>query len=234
MDNEEIYFNFPVHLLQNACQDIRETMNNIIDYAGYVHTLNLKNGNDEKKMLAAGKYFKIRYGSPKGSFEKGRMLFNSKPQNLPMTGININILFEFYRNPKTEYEIIVLLAFLAFKSIIGNKQYACISNNFMLSRMAGFSNMVEKEQLPEPMCYYKRWTIDKIKAELCDKWNLSIYGYRMNGFYCSLKLSTDELAEVAEEKRLRCKLRNHNGQQKKAREKAIENLYKKLTSKPTT
>lgn len=228
---EERYFNFPVTLLQDAFYDIRSTMNNIMNYAGYARAKELSRGDKTKRMNDAGDYLEIEFGNALQSFKNGKILFESTPPNSPMTGINSRTCFDFFNNHKTEFKIAVLLAFLAFKSIIGNKKYSCITNNFLLSRMGGFSSTVGLDKLPETLIKYStRWKLDKIKVELCDKWNLAIYGYRIKGFYCSLKLTTEGLAEVAEEKRFNYKLKKHKGQQAEARKKAIENLYKKLTS----
>ena len=95
------YLNFPVQILQDALNDIHETMSNILNYAGYAHTLKL-NGNQAKRMDDAGSYFGITWGNTTRCYNNGEMLYNSLPENSPMTGINKDVCFDFYKNYRSE------------------------------------------------------------------------------------------------------------------------------------
>lgn len=223
------YLNFPVTLLRDAFKDISQTMEKVMDYAGYVHTLKLEHGSNEKKMKDAGDYFGMTYYNSVGSFERGRSIHNSTPKNTPHVGINKNMAFDFYDNPKTQDEIAVLLAYLAIKSIIGNKPYIKLTNEFLIARMAGCATIAE---LPSPLPltlaqYATRRKLDKIKFELQTAWNVNIYSRYVRGFYVSLdkKFSIDRLVLEAEKRRKSNIEKQRRDQLEAARLKALKTLF---------
>lgn len=225
---EDRYLNFPIQLLQDAFKNPRQTMDNVMNYAGYVHTLNLKQGSDEKKMNDAGSYFGITWENKKKCYEDGEALYNSIPANSPMTGINIDICFDFYKNPKTSDEIAVLLAFLAIKSIIGMKPYCKTTNAYLLARMGGYASRIDVvNPLPDPLVKYTtRRKLDKIKMELQLNWNVNIYSRHVRGFYVSIdrRLTLDKLIFEAEKRRKSTKEKQLKQRKDEARRKAMEKL----------
>jgi hypothetical protein len=226
---EQTYFNFPITILENAFNDIRYTMNNIMDYAAYAHTLKLEYGDKNKKMEDAGKYFGVKYGN--NSYDKGKALYDSLPLNLPMTGINKDVCFDFYNNPKTPDEIAVLLAFLAIKSIIGPEPYKQVTNAFLIARMGGYVRIKDMPQpLPEPLARYNtRRKLDNIKFELQTNWNVNYYSDRgIHGFYVSLdnKFTLNNLAVQAEKRRKSTKEKQLKQKKQDARERALIKLSK--------
>ncbi|WP_137305746.1 hypothetical protein [Lentimicrobium saccharophilum] len=156
-------------------------------------------------MKDAAKFFGITLGNAKRSFEDGKSLYNSTPAKSPMTGINKDICFDFYKNEKTEADIAILLAYLALKSVIGSKPYVHITNEFLIARMAGYASVKSMpEALPEPLAgYTTRRKLDKIKFELRSNWNVNIYGYRVRGFYVSIdnQFSLEKLIYEVEKQR---------------------------------
>ena len=224
---DTIYFNFPVVLLKDAFGDIKGIMEGIVCYCIYRISLE---GCCEEKIKNAANYFEIEPKNEEAIYEKGKLLYESTIKDKVMVGINKKILLDFYGNHKTNDEIAVLLAFLAFKSIIGRKKYAKTTNLFLLCRMSGCNSMNEFGQIPESLRKYKtRWMLDKIKAELCENWNLALYGYRLKGYFFSFKIDVLKLAEIAEQKRLQNKIKNYKNAQAKARINAIEKIkYKQM------
>lgn len=204
--SDQGYLNFPVTILKDAFKDIRKTMNYAMRYAGYVHTLKLDHGNNAQKMKDAGEFFNMTWGDDAVAYNEGSRLYSAHPKNTPKVGINKDMAFDFYDNPKTEYEIAVLLAYLALKSIIGNKPYIRTTNEFMIARMAGYSSVVKdiQDTLPEPLRRHTtRRMLDKIKFDLQMNWNVIIYARYVRGFYVSLdnKFNLDKLVFEAEKRR---------------------------------
>lgn len=222
------YLNFPVQLLQDAFRDIRQTMDDVMNYAGYAHTLKLEHGSNEKKMEDAGRYFGMTWGNARRSYERGKTLNDSIPQNSPMTGINKDVCFDFYDNHKTPDEIAVLLAFLAIKSIIGVKPYCKVTNGYLLARMAGMAKAEDLPRpLPEPLAQYStRRKLDKIKSELQLNWNVNIYGTHTRGYYVSIdnKFDMNKLAFEAEKRRKSTKEKLLKQRKDEARQKALSKL----------
>jgi hypothetical protein len=225
------FLNFPVQLLQDAFKDIRQTMVNVLDYAGYAHTLKLEHGSIEKKMEDAGSYFGITWGNTLKSYRSGETLYESIPENSPMAGINKDVCFDFYKNHKTPDEIAVLLAFLAIKSIIGTKPYCRITNAYLIARMAGYAKIEDMPHpLPEPLAQYHhnkhRRKLDKIKKELQLNWNVNIYGTHTRGYYVSIdkKFDMNKLAFEAEKRRKSTKEKELKQRNDEARRLALEKL----------
>jgi hypothetical protein len=187
--SDPIYFNFPVTFMQDAFINIRKVMDNVMNYAGYVHTLKLEHGEIEKKIRVAGKYFGgITWGNDRVCYKNGHTLYNSIPVNSPIVGINVNVCFDFYKNHKSLDEIAVLLAYLALKSIIGEKPYIHTTNEYMIARMGGYVSIKDvPNPLPESLRKYSsRRMLDKIKFELQSSWNVNYYSRYIRGFYVSI------------------------------------------------
>ena len=207
MRREFTHLNFPIGLLQKAFIDIRSTMNDIMDYAVYVRAISFYHeGKIENSVYkAAHNDFGIKLGNPQNSASNGKILFESKTKKAPMTGISKKTCFDFYDNEKTESEIAVLLAYLAIKSIIGTKPYVHITNEFLIARMGGFPSIKAiPEELPEPLAKFAtRRRLDKIKFELRKSWNVTIYGFRVRGFYVSIEnqFSLEDLIYEVEKRR---------------------------------
>ena len=228
MDSLQTYLNFPIIFLQEAFRDIKKVMNDIMAYAGYVHTLKLEYGEDEDLMKAAGHYFGITYGNAYDRYRHGETLFNSIDERTPMAGINKDVLFDFYKNRKTFDEIAVLLAFLAIKSIIGKKPYIKLTNDFLIARMAGCSSISDiPVPLPEPLfSYQSRRKLDTIKFKLQTEWNVNYYSYYTRGFYVSIdnKFPLDRLVLEAEKRKKISKQKQLKQKKEDARKQALRKL----------
>jgi hypothetical protein len=232
MANEK-YLNFPIGLLKDAFDDIKGTMDNIMKYAGYVHAEKLEFGDETERMKASGHFFGITYGNPKRCHKDGECLFNSLLPNLPMTGIEKDVSFKYYKHYKTPDQIAVLLAFLAIKSIVGSKPYYKTNREQIIVRMAGFASIKNINEVPEKVKQFNtRRKFDKIKFELQTKWNVNFYSYYTRGFYVSIdkKFSLDQLVFEAEKNRKINKEKELKIKQKEAREKALNELKNKNNS----
>jgi hypothetical protein len=228
MSENEKYLNFPIQLLQNAFKDIHKTMSNIMDYAGYRHTLKLDFGDEEEKMNDAGDYFNIDLGNTIVAYHNGESLYRKIKVNSPHTGINKDVCFDFYKNPKRNDEIAVLLAYLGLKSIIGTKPYIKTTNDYLIARMGGFGSLKDVPgQLPEPLALYNtRRKLDRIKFELQLNWKVNIYAKYTRGFYVSFDntFSLDRLVLEAEKKRKKTAEAQLKQKINEAEEKALKQL----------
>jgi hypothetical protein len=226
MDNKDIYFNFPIVLLQGAFENIRGAMGDIMDYAGFAHTLKLEYGSQQEKMLAAGEYFFIKF-SPT-SYTRGKELYDSIPENTPKAGIKKELCFDYYQNPKSCDDIVYLLAFLALKSMIGSKPYIKATNSYLVARMAGIASVQEKLTAPETKldAFFTRRKFDKVKLELQLNWHVCIYSHYTRGFYVSFeeKFPLDKLVLEAEKHRATLKARQLQATKNAARENALKIL----------
>lgn len=218
------FFNFPVQLMQSA-PNMRVFGDNVMDYCIYKHSLTLE-GAAEKKMKDAAKYFGITLGNISRSLRDGRELYDNMPTRPAMTGINKDLLFEFYKEDKTDLEIASLMAFLAIKSILGKKSYTRITNEYLLCRMAGYDSKNECNELPEyltPWC--KRRGLSRIKLELQKSYGLKIYARYTRGFFVSFSLTLEELIKEVEMKRKKYYEIHMRNQQSAAVLKVLSQIY---------
>ena len=226
-DIKKDYFNFPIVLLKEFLIDDRECLNNIFDFAIYSY-LNKEYESDFSQIKEAESFFGVNIGNKRRSFDNGKTLFESIPENLPFIGIRKSIWFDYYTNQKTEYQKVVLLAFIAIKSIVGKKTHCKTNNLLWYSRMEGNSHTVKNvnELSPELSEYFNEYQSKKIKNELILNWNLKHYAYYTRGFYVSFKMTLEDLIFMAEKNRKSRLLKKVKENEKAAIKRAIDRLYK--------
>ncbi|WP_150452563.1 hypothetical protein [Arenibacter lacus] len=227
MSKEERYFNFPIQLLEGFMQDSHTVLNNIFDYAIYTHTLRYTHDNEiNVQVSSACKFFGVTAGNAIKSYHNGEMLYSSIEPNSPMVGINKDMFFDYYKDDKNEFHKVCLLGFLALRSIIQDKRYIKITNNYLWARMDGKAKSIKSidELSAEIRKYANNYQTRKIKEALSNDWYLRTYSYYTRGFYVSFKLSMEELVLIAETNRASYKNKKRKQEEKEAREKAIKQL----------
>jgi hypothetical protein len=154
------------------------------------------------------------------------------PPNEPQPMISKSLLFEFRDNPKSEFDLIQFLAYIAIKSILGKNPYAKVNKKLVISRMFGYSSI---KHLPDKLKpglnelrakYLHRYHFDELKLKLVENWNVITYSNKMRGFYVAIKnkVSIDELALNAEAKKKKNRIEALKKQQKEATAKALAKL----------
>lgn len=224
MEQKEIYFNFPICLLKDIFIDKNKVFNNICEYAIYKHSLNLEHGTEIDKIKSAAKFYNVTLGSNSNTLKNGKLLNNLYSSNTILTGIRLSIFWDFFKNEKTEFELITLLAFLGIKSILGTKPYCKTNKEFLFNRMSGNAKQ-GKCKISEPLQKYLiRYHFDKIITELKVNWHLKYYGYHTKGFYVSFDLSIEQLIANAEINRPSKKQKALKDYETSVRKKVIENI----------
>ena len=228
MSDEVKYFNFPIVLLEGFLKNSKEVLNDILNYALYVQTLEYELGSDEEKIRSAENFFGVECASRLATFSDGRDLYHSIPENTPKVGINKDIWFDYYKNNKDEFQKVCLLGFLAIKSILQNKTYCKVDNKFWLSRMDGKAKSVQdvSKISKELLKYANRHQLTKIKNELIYNWGLEHYSRYTRGFYVSFKLELNQLVFGAEKRRKSTKEKQRKEAEKLAVKEALEKLKK--------
>ena len=224
---DERYFNFPIQLLEGFMDNKNEVLNHIWCYSLYVISKKYEFG-DEAEMIASAKSFLgVQCGDDNWDiYEKGEQLYDSIPMSSPIVGIKKDIYFDYCLNDKTDFQKLCLLGFLALRSILGDKTYCKVTNNFMWARMDGKVNAVKsKDELtPRLKSFANDYRTRKIKDELYDKWNLKTYAYYTRGFYVSFKLDIDQLVFYVEKGKKITKEKKRKEEFKNARLKALNKL----------
>lgn len=223
---DKVFLNFPVSLLKPAFSSMRQVCDDIINYSCFKHS-EILHGSPTKRMTdSAFNHYGIKLGNVSKSFERGKMLYQTTPEKTAMTGISKSLLFEYYQNDKTDFEIALLLSFLAIKSILGKKSYCRITTDYLLCRMAGYTSKSEITELPANLkIYLTRRKMDSLKIELRNSFGLKIYGRYTRGFFVSFELPIEQLIKEVEMKRKRYIEKTQRGEQSKAVKKVLTELY---------
>jgi len=201
--NEIKYFNFPIYFLEGFLNNSQACLENILYYSLYYHSMKLELGSDFEDFKSSANFYNVSLGDATYAFEKGEQLYNEQIHGSPKVGINTQIFWYYYKYQKSDFQKMCLLGFLAIKSILQQKTYCKITNNYWYARMDGKAKSCHEKYLSEEIkMYRKRYWVDKIKNELINKWNLCSYGRYIRGFYVSFKLNLTELAFEVEKKKV--------------------------------
>lgn len=88
---------------------------------------------------------------------------------------------------------VLLLAYLATKSLIGTREYAKITNDYLLARMNGWNTIIPRKKLhPILRKYSSHYKIRHLKELLYTHYHVATYS-QTRGFYVSCELELDEL-----------------------------------------
>lgn len=221
--NEADYYSAPIELLKNFLNNTDSCLIDILQFVVYSHSLKL-NGSKIERFNVSADYFGVTFGNVANSLKNGESLHSDHQSCKVFFSINKDIYWDFHNNEKSEFEKVCLLAFLALRSILGTKPYCKITNEFLLSRMGGFSGT--QTNTPEELRKYSNeYQINKIKRELRDNWGLIYYGRYTRGFYVSFNLSLNELVFQVEKKRKSTKEKQYQNEKNQALLEAQKRLF---------
>lgn len=219
---DDNYFNFPIVLIQGFMNDTRKCLTDIFDYCIY----EFSKGNSDEETRA---FFRIAsYGNKEKTMNHGKELY-FRIKNEAYTGLAVSLFWQYYNDYKTDLDKITLLAFLAIKSIVGNRVCCKVTNqNLIYCRMAGFTNI--QKLLPKEIAEYcTRWKFEKIKTDLKEYYNVSFYAYHTRGQYISTKVDFKTLCRIAEEQKMKGRMARQRKSEKEAREQVRNDLLNNST-----
>lgn len=225
----ERYINFPIQLLDGFLLNDKACLNNILEYGTYYHFLKLEFGSESKRFDEASDYFGIKYPKnyKKEAFSNGVNLYHHyEEMRPPKAGISMGMFWDFLLNEKSEFEKVCLLGFLGIKSILLNKPYCKMTNNFWFARMDGKAKAINdySELSPEIRKYANEYQTRKIKNELIDNWGLVHYSRYTRGFYVSFVFDYEGLAYEAEIRRKSTKEKQRKFTEKVALERVLNRI----------
>jgi hypothetical protein len=222
--SKPMYLTFPNLILKDGLTDIKKCMSDAMSYCLFYQFILYQNSPNPKE--SASNYLGITFPDIEKSLKRGAYLHESIYKKAPKTSISKEMIFDFYKNKKTEFEVVCFLAFASLKSMIQRQVYKKITNDYLLSRMSGNSKK-NGEINPKLKKYAGRYQLDKIKIELQLNWGLKYYAEMTRGFYVSFKMPLSSLALIAEKNKKAYKLKLLKRQKQEATKNAIEQLSKK-------
>jgi hypothetical protein len=198
------YIAYPITLHKGALPDFRLTADGILNYCGFAVASQLERGTPAERMKAAGDHLGITWGNINTALKEGKELHQRTLAKTPMTSIRKPVLWDYYSNDKTEFEIACLLAFAAIKSILGNKPFCKTNKALIHARMFGYRSAKDMPEVLEgyEAKYAKRWHMDRLLKELQFSWSLKVYTNHCYGIYvCFGKANKKDMVRVCLEKK---------------------------------
>jgi len=202
-NNNEIYFNAPVQLLEGFLIDKNKNLDDILYYALYARSLKLDYNSEQERFIAAADYMNVNLINSDMVYIRGKELYNSIDTDSPMIGISRLNFWEFRDNTKSEWDCVCLLGFLALKTIIGNKEYSKTTNNLWYARMDGKVKSIENasELSINIQKYYSEYKSRRLRKTLELEWHMPIYCQHTKGFYFTIKGSKESIVTIAEQRK---------------------------------
>lgn len=223
------YYNFPIQLVKGFLDDSKNVLINISHYCVYRIFFN----DFEKYSGSFSGYqqacidFGIEFKNIASAYQNGKDLYESTIEKSPMVGMSSEMYWDYFNNEKTEFEKMLLLGDLAFKSILGSKSYIKLDNKYWFSRIDGNVKSIDKELLSDKIKrYFNEYQTKKIKNRLIADWGLASYSRFNRGFYISYKMTLDDLAYHAEKIRKSSQDKKIKADVQSAHEKAMARLAK--------
>lgn len=162
----------------------------------------------------------------KESLEVGKRHYSEAKNNDVKMAINHKLLFEWKDkwNLQDDFYKDCFVAYLAVRSLIGNRQYRPLCRNLILARMMGLPSLKSKDPKEQKAIdklieksriyntYSKRYHFDKLKKQLIDYWHINYYvharGYMIFGI--GSRKQFQEAMKLIKEKRIRAKMHHDN------------------------
>ena len=202
--SKQKFFNFPIMMMQGVLEgwkDKKEFLKDLLYYHIQSHAEKLEDLNEyeetsEQLFRRSAEYWNVTMeGSVSSRLQRAVSLIEDFGGARVFVGISTDVFWNFYNNEKTQFEWECLAAFLALKSILGNKTF-CKSNNALLyARMSGY------ESADVNSITLSRFHRDKIILKLELEWNLKYYSRYTKGFYFGFDTTLQDLIFFAEDRR---------------------------------
>jgi hypothetical protein len=164
----------------------------------------------------------------------GKAIVDKIPSGEVWAMINKDLLFDYYKNDKDQWQLVQFAAYIAIGSIIGATKlgFKPTNKNLILARMFGYKihndipeklNPTVKELMNK---YSTRYWMGKLLQELQVSWHVKLYNPKgMRGFTVgNKKASIETMALKAEAGRRAAKIQALKDQTEIARYRALEKL----------
>jgi hypothetical protein len=185
------------------------------------------------QMKQAYNYLGIN-GSYSNCLKAGKEIEKDIPEKEPFPMVSISLLFNYRDNNKTEFELMQFASYVAIRSILGKKAYCRTNKEMIVCRAFGYSSiktlptMMNKVIKPIFDKYINRYWIDKVLINLELNWEVLTYSNNMRGMCIGMKNKTtiEDLALIAETKKMKNRIAKLKDEKREAREKALQQLNK--------
>lgn len=229
LEVKDRFLNFPIALLQGFTENHLKCLSKIFDYGVYTLTFSELRIFETIDEFEENFEFEVNREYLPGLMKRGKELFDSfYGTKYVWTGIHISTWERNYEENRSKKDLMVLLAFLAFKSIIQKKPWAVISNKYLLARMSGFDSANDCNLIPEGIRQFME-TGSRTRTWLFTELETTKYGLKrkpgnQRGIICSFTLSREDLIFEHEVKKSLNKAKTLKEEKKKDQMRANERL----------
>lgn len=205
---KRIYYNVPCTLFQNYLKDDmrrKRVLSEVITYAVYAEYLRLHDevSDDAARFATACRNMGSGSLNMSQTLTDGERLFKSG-KGEAFVSLDSDKYWEQVNEEKAPD---LFLAWMALKSILGNKPFAKTNNGMWLSRMDGSSKVKKPfrkgaNTYSEPVEHFNNhYQCRKLKAQLWYYYGVSFYdGQGIRGFYFSLSMKPEQLKQAVMER----------------------------------
>lgn len=225
MNKDDRFLNFPIALLRGFQENHMKCLTNILDYSVFKMVYSEECVFEDLDEFEKKYRVKIPRQNVPRLEKNGGTLFNSFYGTRHVwVGIHVKTWLDFYKDDRKIDDLMVLLAFLAFKSIIQSKPWAKVTNEYLLARMSGYDLINENNKIPVIIQEFmgsesKR---RRLFTELETNFSFNRKPGNQRGIICSLTLSPAEIEFEYQKSKFLSKNRKLNDQKKKDKEDGEE------------
>lgn len=202
-----IYYNFPITVVAGFMDDPHAALRRMIAWPTYDKTRRMKHERGRDRLFCAMAEMDYQVEDKQAWYNESGETYHLYKG--PRCGISRKMYFEVYNmGYLPTRDKVLFLAFLAAKSIQGNKPYALTCNRQMCARMNGrattYASDEEMREQSNPiiLAYFTRKRRQRMRQNLDQQYRVATYSQRnMRGYYISTKMPLDRLAKAVERKR---------------------------------
>lgn len=232
-----IFYNTPCEMYRgflSSDKSFSKVLKDIIDFVLYDLKKDLKDYaiDEEKLKIIADDKLGVNYSTPAITWRAGKRLYKQyieENKNSPaFFSISKGTYWYLRDEDTTEWDRAVILAYLAVKSMLGNRDMIKTNMTLIFSRMDGNTKSVSSDRISKPVAkYLNRYWSKKILTALYKRYGVVSYGgnqsHKVRGFYISTKLTMEQLITKAEADMKVARSKPKDPLQD-ARRKAMENI----------
>ena len=98
------YFNFPIYFLEGFLINSQESLERILYFSLYSHSLKLELGSYFENFQSSAKFYNVTLGDAAYACEQGEQLFDDQIPGYPKVGINTKIFWDYYKYQKSCFQ----------------------------------------------------------------------------------------------------------------------------------
>lgn len=203
-----IYYNFPITVVAGFMGDPHAALRRMIAWQTYDKTRRMKHERGRDRLFYAMAEMDYVVEDKQAWYNECGETYHLYKG--PRCGISRKMWWEVVES--VDYwenaDKVLFLAFIAAKSIQGNKPYTLTCNRQMCARMNGrattYATDEEMREQSDPLIlrYFSRKRWQRMRRDLDQQYRVATYSQRnMRGYYISTKMPLDRLAKAVERKR---------------------------------